>query len=101
MKAILNHKLYNTDTAEKIGSRSNGYPGDLDYISETLYKKHNGEFFLLGSGGARSKYSRTCEDSSWMGGTTIIPLTLNEAQKWAEKYLDADDYILVFGFVFE
>ena len=101
MKVIRNHKLYNTDTAEVIGSRSNGYPSDFDYISETLYKKHNGEFFLLGSGGARSKYSRPCDGGGSMGDTQIIPLTLEDAQKWAEKYLDTDDYMLVFGLVFE
>jgi hypothetical protein len=102
MKAIINRKLYNTETAEELGNRTNGCSSsDFNYVCETLYRKHNGEFFLLGNGGARSKYSRTCEDGSWMGGTTIIPLTLNEAQKWAEEYLDADDYMLIFGLVFE
>lgn len=102
MKAIINRKLYNTETAEELGNRTNGCSSsDFNYVCETLYRKHNGEFFLLGNGGARSVYSCRCDDGSLRGDTKIIPLTLEQAQKWAEEYLDADDYMLIFGLVFE
>lgn len=50
MKQIINGKMYNTETATEIATRSNGCTG-WEYLEETLYRKKNGEFFLCGSGG--------------------------------------------------
>ena len=63
--------------------------------------KKTGEFFLYGEGGPWSKYSRRISQNEWGGGEEIRPLTLQEAQKWAEKHLDADEYEQVFGEVEE
>ena len=98
MKRIINGKLYNTDTAKEIGVWSNNYNyGDFAYCSETLYRKRTGEFFLYGHSGAMSKYAKSCGQNSWSGGEDITPLTEAEAKKWAEKHLDADEYIEIFG----
>lgn len=35
------------------------------------------------------------------GGEQIIPLTIESAQKWAEEYLDADEYEKIFGEIAE
>lgn len=68
----------------------------------TSVKKHYSareleNFFLYGSGGASSKYSRSCGLNSWEGSEEIIPYTEEKARKWMEKYADVEDYIKVFG----
>ena len=50
MKKIINGKLYNTDTARQIGSWDNNITDRLYWVSETLYQKQRGEFFLPPSG---------------------------------------------------
>ena len=48
MKKIIRGRQYDTDTAQRIGSWDNGLSGtDLEYTSETLYRKRTGEFFLV------------------------------------------------------
>lgn len=96
MKKIINGKRYNTDTAVLIGSTGHGYPGDLEYWTEELYRKKTGEFFLYGEGGPMSKYSRRIGNNEWSGGEEINPISPRDAQEWAEKYLDADEYEQVF-----
>lgn len=97
MKKIIKNKVYDTNTAQKLGDWNNGhYTSDFRYCAETLYRKRTGEFFLHGEGHAMSKYASHSGDSSgW--GEKIIPMSYEEAQKWAEKHLDADDYISIFG----
>ena len=51
MKKIINGKVYDTDTAKLIGSWDNGIYGDLDSVSEDLYRKRTGEFFIFGHEG--------------------------------------------------
>jgi len=97
MKKIINGKRYDTDTATLIGSAGYGYPGDLEYWAEDLYRKKTGEFFLYGEGGPKSIYSRRTGQNQWSGGAEIRPLSLQEAQEWAEEHLNADEYEEVFG----
>ena len=97
MKKIINGKRYDTDTAKFIGHAGYSHPSDLDYWSENLYVKKTGEFFIHGEGGARSRYGRQTSQNWWSGGEKIRPLSLKEAQEWAEKYLDGDKYEEIFG----
>ena len=85
MKKIINGKRYDTETAEFCGSREYGYPGDFDHVSEELYQKRTGEFFLYGEGGPNLKYREEISMNSWSGGEKIIPLTDDEAKEWAEE----------------
>lgn len=101
MKKIINGKMYNTDTAEKMGTWDNGIYGDLDSVEETLYRKRTGEFFLCGVGGPRSRYATSTGNNSWSGGARIIPLTWEAARVWAEKHLDDKNYTQLFGEVSE
>lgn len=98
MKRIIKNKVYDTDTAQRLGEYApNPNQSDFHYFCETLYRKKTGGFFLHGEGNAASKYSRSCGQNEWCSGEKIIPLPYEEAQEWAEKHLDADDYIAVFG----
>lgn len=98
MKKIIKNKVYDTDTAQRLGEYApNPYRSDFHYFCETLYQKKTGEFFLHGEGNAASKYSRSCGQNEWCGGEQIIPMSYAEAQKWAEEHLDGDEYIGIFG----
>lgn len=95
MKKIINGKLYDTRTARKVGGYHNGLR-DFAWCSEDLYRKRTGEFFLHGEGGARSQYAERDGDLI-CDGARILPMTFEEARKWAEEKLDADDYAEIFG----
>lgn len=91
MKQVIEGKLYNTATAEEIGSYWNGRSqSDFRNVSESLYKTKSGRFFLAGSGGPMTKYSRPCGDMTG-GGSGIIPLETEEARTWCEEHdIDSD-----------
>ena len=101
MKKIINGKRYDTDTAERVGTWDNGhFTSDFQYCSEDLYRKRSGEYFLHGEGGALSKYAVHSGNDS-ISGENIRPLTLAQAQEWAEEHLDGDEYEKIFGAVDE
>ena len=98
MRKYIDGKRYDTDTAHKVGQYENMCDvRDFHWYSETLYRKKNREYFLHGEGGARSKYCKPLGNSSWAGGERIMPLTYDEARKWAEDNLDVDEYEAEFG----
>ncbi len=97
MKKIINGRRYDTTTAKEIGNASySGSVTDFQWWDETLYLKRTGEFFLYGKGGPMSEYKRMISQNEWSGGEKIIPLSIEEAKEWAEKYLDADEYEALF-----
>lgn len=97
MKKIINGQVCDTATAQILGNWENVHYGDLDFISESLYRKRTGEFFLYGEGGPRSKYAERVGNSGWTDGERIMPLTWDEAREWAEEKLSPDEYQQVFG----
>ena len=97
MKQIINGKKYDTETAKKVGSWSNGYSySDFSSCTEELYRKRTGEYFLYGIGGPMSRYSQSYGNTT-SGGEKIIPMTEAEARKWAEEHLAGDEYEEIFG----
>lgn len=101
MKKIINGKLYNTETAKEICSWSNGYfSGDFHIVSETIFQKKTGEYFLYGWGGALSEYGESY-GNNYIAGETIIPFSLEDFKEWALDKLSADEYISIFGDVAE
>lgn len=102
MKQIINGKKYDTDTATLIGDYWNGCgSSDFNYISEELYQKKTGEYFLYACGGALTSYSVQVSTSTASGGSHIIPLTEAEAKNWAAEHISVDDYEALFGEVEE
>ena len=102
MKKIINGKVYDSYKAAEIGSWDNGCGyNDLNYVSETLYRKRTGEYFILGDGGAMTKYAVSTGNNSWGGSTKIIPLTYDAANEWAMEHLTADEYKKEFGEIVE
>ena len=75
MKAVINGKLYNTDTAEAIADNEFGDGSNRMNVGRctTLYKTKKGNYF---------EHNETC----WQGEhDTIIPLTLAEAKELYES----------------
>ena len=102
MNKIINGKVYNTDTARKIGTWSNGADRtDFSWVEESLYQKKTGEFFLHGQGGPDTRYAQQLEASHWAGGETISLVSYDSARQWADDHLTADQYQAVFGEVAE
>lgn len=102
MKKFVKGKIYDTDTAVKVGYWDNGCAGsDPRNCAETLYRKKTGEYFLHGSGGPRTKYAKSCGDNYWSRDEDIIPLSYDAAQRWAAENLSGEDYEAIFGPVAE
>lgn len=98
MKKIINNRVYDTDKARELGSCSRGLPGELEYVSETLYQKRTGEYFIRGEGGAATRYAEArSTGDGWTGGERIFPLSADKARDWAEAHLSAEDYEAQFG----
>ena len=101
MKSIIIGKKYDTDTARWVGNWGRGYEYDINYISEDLYCKRTGEYFLYGEGGPCTEYSVAVSNSTWSSGCCITPLSVAEAKEWAEEHLSGDAYEEEFGEVEE
>lgn len=102
MKKIIKNRVYDTETARPLASWSNGRSlSDFSYLSESLYQKRNGEFFLHGRGGASTPYAVQVDTRTSRGGERIMPLSYDAARAWAEEKLPADEYEAIFGAVSE
>lgn len=96
MKKIIRNKLYDTSTAKEIAEYRDLCGGDKA-VTEQLFRKRSGEYFLNGSGGAASKYATPSATGGWVGGSAIVPLAYEQARQWAEEHLSADEYAALFG----
>lgn len=100
MKKIIGGSKYDTDTAKMVGSNAYGQVGDFSHWEEELYKTKSGKFFLHGEGGANSRYG-VWEGNEGSYGEKIMPMSEEEAKKWAESALNGDEYEKAFGTVEE
>ena len=101
MKRIINGKKYDTNTATKVADYWNGYgASDFNYVSEELYLKNTGEYFLACKGGPLTQYVQY-SGGNRTNGEEIVPMTPEEAKKWAAEKLDVDLYETIFGEVEE
>ena len=97
MKKIIQGVLCDTSTAKFLGEASYLSDRDFAHWSEELYRTKSGKFFLYGEGGPASRYAVTIGQNEWSGGEKIQLLSRETAMKWAEEYLDGDEYIAAFG----
>lgn len=87
MKKIINSRLYDTDTAKKLGSYDNGhFTTDRCYLCEELFQKRTGEYFIV---------------DTFYDNIVFTPTTEKNAKKWCEERLSAEEYISIFGEVEE
>jgi hypothetical protein len=103
MNRRIDGKRYDTESATLIAeTKSHGFSTtDFNYYEVYLYRKATGEYFLHGIGNAKSPYASKIGQSGWESGEKIIPLSITQAQKWAEENLSGDECDKIFGAVEE
>lgn len=92
-KAIINGRIYNTQTATEVAHYDNGLgTSDFKNFSEHLYVTKRGRWFLWGCGGPASPYGRRVGDMWASSGSagSIRPLEPEDAQNWLEGYGHTD-----------
>jgi hypothetical protein len=86
MKKVIDGKLYNTDTAtlvadyEPFSNRS-----DFNWWCEELYVTNKGNWFIFGTGGPASQYSKSGGGSAW-GSSDIRAIEPFHAYEWLESH---------------
>lgn len=86
MKKIIRGRKYDTETARKVGCKTEqAQYGDVDYA---LYRKRTGEYFV------HAEFSYMLDDGN---PYYIKPLSADEANEWAQEHLNADAYEAEFG----
>ena len=96
MVRIIDGKKYDTETAESVSCWNNGMHYDVKYESEILYRTKKGNWFIQGSGGALSSYSRR-DGNALLGTTEIIAITDELAKKWLEMRHEVEVIEKYFG----
>lgn len=98
MKAIINGKRFDTETATELAAASSNFSiTDFGWWSEKLYRTpRSGAYFLAGEGHARSHYATSYGGGSYGPGERITPMTEGEAFAWAQDRLTADEVLEIF-----
>lgn len=96
MKAIVNGKMYDTETAELIGSIVKGQPYDDDYSQTELYQKVNGEFFVYTENNQPPLFCVYDAQNKITSGWHIFPISIHIAKLIAEHF-NPLTYIRLFG----
>jgi len=84
---VIRGKKYDTSKSEEIANWSNVLGArDFHHCEETLYRTKNGSYFLVGSGGPMSKYSRAIGQNQWSGDSDVFRvLDREQALLWCEQ----------------
>lgn len=120
MYKVIGEKPFNTDTSKYIGGFTDehyekyeyyDFEGNNEYYQEgdecyqKLYKKENGDFFLVHKGPKPDIYCAhlgcSCYGNKNESSYGIIPLKFDMAQRWAEENLWGYEYENAFGKVTE
>lgn len=93
MKAIIDGKRYNTETATCVCdcSPSGFYGNDFRHEDTHLYRTPKGSWFLAGEGGPLSRWARPHGQSGSTNGSGIRPLDPDTAREMLEHHGDAED----------
>jgi len=102
LKAIIEGKRYNTETAVKLGEASNGLSySDFSHWEEALYVTSKGAYFTAGGGGPMTKYATAAQGGGTGGSVGIFPLTQAEAFEWAQEHMSVKEVMAAFGSLVE
>lgn len=91
MRKIISGKVYDTETATKVGEHDHYDNGNWFSVRE-LHRKKTGEYFFAIFGNRNELFAPKDH---------IVPASLDDSKKWAEEYLDVEDYEKEFGEVLE
>lgn len=91
MKRIIKNRVYDTSKARLVGRFAELGEDPSSRLSEKLYQKRTGEYFVYGEGGPLTRYA-SWHDGSPSPGERIMPLGYDEARAWAEAHLSPEDF---------
>jgi len=101
MRAVIEGKRYDTETATEVASIENGHNlSDFSYFTEELYITKRGNWFLAGWGNATSPYG-TVSGNTRGSGERVTVLSPAEAQEWLEEHGKVDALEMYFGELIE
>ena len=95
MIKTINGVRYNTESSTFIaGASGGGGRSDFHFWEEELYvTQRSGRYFIAGEGGAMSRWSESCGQNQWCGGSGIKPITKKMALEWCEQNDISEDII--------
>lgn len=97
MRSIIRGKVYDTEKATLVCKIWEGAKGDFRHFEAELYQTpRSKQYFLAGSGGQMTCFARRVDQNSWSGGSGIIPLSEEDALRYAEQYASSDVVELFF-----
>ncbi len=95
---IINGLRYDTDKATEVATDSWGYASDFDHWVETIYVTDRGNWFLVGSGGAMSRYAVAVEGGGRGGSRdNVRPMSPDQVRAWLEAHGMTDALEHYFG----
>jgi len=91
MKRVLEGRIYDTEKSVLVCEFSEGNKGNFAHFEAELYKTpKSGRFFLAGEGGPMTIFRKRVDQNSWSGSSGIIPISEEEALRYAEKYASVE-----------
>lgn len=91
MKSIINGRIYDTEKSVKVCNINVGNVSDFSHFEAELFQTpRSKKFFLAGSGGPMTCFARRVDQNSTSGGSGIIPLTEEDALRYAERYASVE-----------
>jgi hypothetical protein len=96
VKAIINGRVYNTDTADLVCETYRGYSGDFHWDETGLYRTKKGTFFLAGQGGPKSRWAET-DGRHWNTGSGIRLVGWDEARCFMEEAACSEEVYQALG----
>jgi len=99
MKRVIEGKVYNTDTSERVCNLecSNRSQRDFGWHDTTLYKTKNGRFFVSGEGGPRSMWAESV-GNGWRSGEGLRAVTADAAREYMEAAHCSAEELIEAGF---
>lgn len=97
MKRVIKGKVYDTDKAQLIAEahHDNIKGAGGKSLKQWFYRKKTGEFFVQVEGAAIEL--QNIFQNGYKPNAGIYPLTYEQAQRWAEKELTAEQLETIFG----
>jgi len=89
MERELRRRIYDPGSAQLVAGVANGFSKtDPRYLSETLYRKANGQFFLIVCKGVQT----IAPNDNAFYDYDIVPMNWHQARKWSCENMDVDDF---------
>ncbi len=85
MEKVIDGKIYNTETAEEVGSKEFSNGGDFEHYFESVSRTKKGNWFVYKTGGAMSRMAVSCGNNNTCGSSEIYAISENEAFEKLEK----------------